>query len=149
MSKPQHDLNNSRYLKETFIFFEKFSQICRDTEDCRTFLKELLTPSELRMIKKRWYIARLLQSGLDVRSVASEAEVSTTTVVRVSQTLKKEGSLFKQILNSLLEIERKENTLHNGEGAYHRYAFGQDEKTTNSPEALPVPAEDALTDIPN
>lgn len=146
MSKPRNDLNNTRYLKETYIFFEQIAAVCKDTEDCRTFLKELLTPSELRMIKKRWYIARLLQTGMDVRSVASEAEVSTTTVVRVSQTLKKEGCLFKQILNNL--AENKSDTDNNSDTNSHRYAFGQEEgESVIEPTTAPDQAEADPTEI--
>jgi len=141
MSKPQNDLNNSRYLKETFIFFEKLAEICQDTEDCRTFLKEILTPSEIRMVKKRWYIARLLHSGMDVRSVAAEASVSTTTVVRVSQTLKKEGSLFKKILRSIedqngLAENQVAGKILPENNSTHRYAFGHDEETTTQSETV-------------
>ncbi len=137
MSKPQEDLNHERYIKETFVFFDQLAKICQDSQDGKKFLAELLTPSEIRMIKKRWYIARLLHSGMDVRSVAGEAEVSTTTVVRVSQTLKKDGSIFKQLLNSLTSktTEEPDTTLPEIDAApdqessnpSHRYSFGYDE----------------------
>lgn len=48
-------------------------------------LSELLTPSELRMLKNRWQILNLLEDGLSVRQVASQAKVGTDTVVRVAR----------------------------------------------------------------
>lgn len=98
MGKPTRDLHNEHYLRESYVFLQRLVETCKDTETLRAVLKELLTPSELRMIKKRWYIARLLQTGMDVRSIAHQAEVSTTTVVRISHVLKRNNSLLKLML---------------------------------------------------
>lgn len=48
-------------------------------------LKDLLTPSEVRMLKNRWRILNLLDRGLPIREIASEAGVGTDTVMRVSR----------------------------------------------------------------
>ena len=52
-------------------------------------LEELLTPSEIRMLKNRWQILELLKDGLSVRQVASQAKVGTDTVVRISRMMNK------------------------------------------------------------
>lgn len=48
-------------------------------------LKDLLTPSEIRMLKNRFQIMNLLQDGLSIRKVATIVKVGTDTVVRVSR----------------------------------------------------------------
>lgn len=48
-------------------------------------LYELLTPSEIRMIKNRWRIINLIEEGHPVRSIAQAAKVGTDTVVRMSK----------------------------------------------------------------
>lgn len=48
-------------------------------------IKELLTESEMRMVKQRYIILGLLEQGLSVRSIASEVGVGTDTVVRISR----------------------------------------------------------------
>lgn len=48
-------------------------------------VKDLLTPSEVRMVKQRLHIINLLDEGLSVRAVADRAKVGTDTVVRVSR----------------------------------------------------------------
>jgi uncharacterized protein YerC len=48
-------------------------------------VKELLTPSELRMVKQRLLIINLLDQGLSVRAIADQAGVGTDTVVRISR----------------------------------------------------------------
>jgi Trp operon repressor len=48
-------------------------------------LKQLLTPSEVRMLKNRWHIIQLLKEGLTVRNIAEKVKVGTDTVVRASK----------------------------------------------------------------
>ncbi len=52
-------------------------------------LKDLLTPSEIRMLKNRWLIMQNLANGLSIRSVALKVKVGTDTVVRASKMLQK------------------------------------------------------------
>ncbi|MDO8429041.1 MAG: Trp family transcriptional regulator [Candidatus Daviesbacteria bacterium] len=54
-------------------------------------IRDLLTPSEMRMLKNRWRILQLLQSGLTIRSIASQVKVGTDTVVRVSKLVGRVG----------------------------------------------------------
>lgn len=46
-------------------------------------LEELLTDSELRMVKQRLMILRLLEEGHTIRSIAEQVGVGTDTVVRM------------------------------------------------------------------
>ena len=55
---------------------------------------ELLTSSEIRMLKNRWQIINLLEEGLSIRSIAQEVGVGTDTVVRVARMIEK-GNLRK------------------------------------------------------
>lgn len=48
-------------------------------------LANLLTPSEVRMLKNRWQITNLLEEGLSIRKVAEQVKVGTDTVVRVAR----------------------------------------------------------------
>lgn len=59
-------------------------------------LKDLLTPSEWRMLKNRWQIIQHLEEGLSIRKVASQVRVGTDTVVRVARMLEK--SSFRKLL---------------------------------------------------
>jgi uncharacterized protein YerC len=62
-------------------------------------LKELLTPSEVRMLKNRWQISQLLDDGLPIRQIASQVKVGTDTVVRVSKMLNKSSLKVKLAKN--------------------------------------------------
>ncbi len=48
-------------------------------------IKELLTPSEWRMVKQRLLIITLIDEGLSIRQIADRAKVGTDTVVRISR----------------------------------------------------------------
>ena len=48
-------------------------------------LKDLLTPSEVRMLKNRWQIIQLLEDDLPIREIAQRVGVGTDTVVRVNK----------------------------------------------------------------
>ena len=56
-------------------------------------LKDLLTPSEIRMLKNRWLIIQHLKNGLSIRAIAEKVKVGTDTVVRVSRMLEKNNNL--------------------------------------------------------
>ncbi len=86
MSKPQQELVKESYLQEVALLFEVL-RTCPTQESFKDLLKDLLTVSEMRMLKRRWHIARLLGRGYDVRLVAKEAGVSTGTVMQIKKTL--------------------------------------------------------------
>lgn len=63
-------------------------------------IKELLTDSELRMVKQRMLIIKLLEEGLSIRAVAQRARVGTDTVVRISRKLES-SQLLRQAFRQL------------------------------------------------
>lgn len=58
-------------------------------------LKELLTPSEIRMLKNRYQIMNLLRDGLSIRRIAEKVKVGTDTVVRVAKMVEKQPNIKK------------------------------------------------------
>lgn len=58
-------------------------------------LRDLLTPSEIRMLKNRWQIIQLLEEGLSIRRIAEKVGVGTDTVVRVAR-MREKGN-FKKV----------------------------------------------------
>lgn len=58
-------------------------------------LKNLLTPSEVRMLKNRWQIINLLGEGISIRKIASKVKVGTDTVVRTIRMVEKNNILPK------------------------------------------------------
>lgn len=58
-------------------------------------LKDLLTPSEFRMLKNRWQIINLLEDGLSIRKIAGQVKVGTDTVVRTIRMVERNNILGK------------------------------------------------------
>jgi len=100
--KPKKELTTEGYVGDVDLFFESFRSLGESRQEWRGFLHDLLTDSEIRMIKRRWHIARLLAQGKSVRETASLAKVGTDTVNRVSKVLRfGSGALNKAVFGSL------------------------------------------------
>lgn len=71
-------------------------KIDKDIQIPADSLKELLTPSEIRMLKNRWQIINLLEEGLSIRKIAAQVKVGTDTVVRTIRMVEKKDILRKR-----------------------------------------------------
>ena len=70
-------------------------------EECKEFLYDLCTPSEIEEFSSRWLIARLLNEKKPYRQIASETGVSTTTVGRVARYVRHGSNGYNVILGRL------------------------------------------------
>ncbi|WP_300543003.1 YerC/YecD family TrpR-related protein [Maricaulis sp.] len=77
----------------------------RDAREAERFLRDLLTPGEVRTLVERWRVARLLdKGGFSYREIAEMTGASTTTVTRVSRFLSQEPwQGYRIILDRLKE----------------------------------------------
>lgn len=107
MAKPRLDLQEKDYIKSTHFLYEILN-ILKNVEEVKWFLKDILSSSELRMLKKRWHIASLLIQGLDIRTIAHRTQSSTQTVMRIKQTLEEGKGGLKIAVQRTFEIESKQ-----------------------------------------
>lgn len=75
----------------------------RDNDECERFLRDLLTPGEIKTLVERWRVARLLdQAGFSYREISELTGASTTTITRVSRFLSQEPHQgYRMILDRL------------------------------------------------
>lgn len=80
----------------------------RSREEVDAFLADLCTPGEVRALRERWQVARLLDAGeLTYREIAEKAEASTATVVRVARFLKDMPyNGYRRVLDRLAKVRR-------------------------------------------
>jgi TrpR family trp operon transcriptional repressor len=82
----------------------ELSQVLAKTTDpelIASFLRCLLTPSETADIAARWALVKALNVGIPQREIAKSLEVSLCKITRGSRELKKPGSAFRRILDTL------------------------------------------------
>ncbi len=68
-------------------------------EEMRCFLKELLTPGEVRDITLRWRLLEQLAAGVTQRKIAEELRISLCKITRGSKILKQKGAVTARVLN--------------------------------------------------
>lgn len=109
MGKPKEDLAEKDYYKNTHFLYEILNEL-KSVEEVKAFLKEMLSPTELRMMKKRWHIANLLEKNSDIRHVAGAARAGTNTVMKIKR-IKEKGlgiSLAIKRMEEKMKKEKKE-----------------------------------------
>jgi len=76
--------------------------------EAEAFLRDLMTPSEMKALSERWLVARMLDAGeLSYREIAAQAGSSTATVTRVARFLKDMPYLgYRRILDRLKDKGR-------------------------------------------
>ena len=62
------------------------------TAEIEAFFSELLTPSELKTLSKRWQILEMLKNGHTQREIAKDLQVSLCKVTRGAKIMKNKNS---------------------------------------------------------
>jgi len=71
------------------------------------FLKELLTPTEIRMIAKRIQVAKMLLEGYKYQDIRNFVRVTDHTISSVNNQLNFGGGGYIKIVERLIKIEQK------------------------------------------
>lgn len=71
--------------------------------ECKNFLEDLCTPTELEAMEDRWAVAHALSKNLSYREIAKQLEVSTVTVTRVARSMKHGTSGYEVLLQRTQE----------------------------------------------
>lgn len=103
MSKPKKEIKSRNYLVKVNNFFAVVKNYGNDLNRIEDFFNDLLTESELRMLKRRWFVANLINEGKTIREAAETAGVGTDTVVRVIKKIKGGSGVLRETLRSVFE----------------------------------------------
>lgn len=64
----------------------------KNTQECRAFFKDLCTPKEIKDMKDRLIVAKLLYQGdLSYREISRKTKISLATITRVARFLTQES----------------------------------------------------------
>ena len=59
----------------------------KDEDECRRFLQDLCTVSELKAMEQRYEVARMLDRGMIYSDILAETSASSATISRVNRCL--------------------------------------------------------------
>ena len=80
----------------------------QNAEECRNFLFDLCTESELLEMSRRLQAAKMLKSGMIYTEIAEQTGLSTATISRVNRCLKyNDKSGYDVVLERLAREERR------------------------------------------
>lgn len=79
--------------------------LLENKEQVKTFLKDLLTPTEMKMLTKRIQIAKMLLEGYDYRSIRNYVKVTDPTIAKISNILAVSGDGLRVAIRYLQKIE--------------------------------------------
>lgn len=81
--------------------FERVAEVLASigsADEMSVFLKELLTPGEVRDITLRWRLLERLAEGMTQRKIAEELRISLCKITRGSRILKQKGAVTSRLL---------------------------------------------------
>jgi TrpR-related protein YerC/YecD len=70
-------------------------------EECRKFLRDLLTETEIREFAERWKVARMLSQGIPYTTIETDTGLSSRTIARVHKWLKQGKGGYTMMLKRL------------------------------------------------
>ncbi|MDR1322902.1 MAG: trp operon repressor [Candidatus Margulisbacteria bacterium] len=68
------------------------------------FLRDILTPNELRELCQRWRVIKMLAAGQTQREIAKVLKTSLCKITRGSRELQKKNSSFLKVLKNLKNL---------------------------------------------
>ncbi|HMK85736.1 MAG TPA: YerC/YecD family TrpR-related protein [Steroidobacteraceae bacterium] len=73
----------------------------RGLDECRSFFRDLCTPTELQAMADRWAVVELLERGLPYRDIHRQTGVSVTTIGRVARYLTSGNGGYRAVTDRL------------------------------------------------
>jgi TrpR-related protein YerC/YecD len=98
-----------RHLKQKDID-DLFVAITRleNLEECRKFLRDLLTETEIREFAERWKVARMLSQGVPYTTIEDETGLSSRTIARVHKWVKQGKGGYTMMLKRLEALKNSQ-----------------------------------------
>lgn len=73
----------------------------KNEEECKKFLRDLLTEAELKEFINRWKVAQMLDKKIAYEEISKETGMSSTTIARISKWLTKGMGGYQLILSRI------------------------------------------------
>ena len=86
--------NDTKTLYKAFLSLE-------NEEECKKFLRDLLTKEEIQEFTNRFKVAQMLTNKISYKKIEKETGMSSTTIARVSKWLSKGMGGYQLVINKL------------------------------------------------
>ena len=73
----------------------------KNEDECKKFLRDLLTEAEIKEFTNRWKVAQMLSKKVDYETIAKQTGMSSTTIARISKWLNNGMGGYKLMLKRL------------------------------------------------
>lgn len=108
----KNQLNNKIY-EQIFLLFPKFLYRMSKKGHENDLINAFFTHTEKIVFAKRIAIAFMLNKGYNYRTISQKIKVSTSTILRVADSLKENSATIKQELNLIASEDAFVNFLNN------------------------------------
>lgn len=83
-------------------------------EECKMFLRDLLTENEIKEFANRWLVARMLDKKVNYLEIEKETGMSSTTIARISKWLTKGLGGYQLMLEKFktMNINQETTKMH-------------------------------------
>lgn len=73
----------------------------KNEDECKRFLRDLLTEKEIKEFTNRWYVAQMLDRKIPYEKISKETNMSSTTIARIQKWVQKGMGGYKLMLKRL------------------------------------------------
>lgn len=98
---------DSKHLGFFINNFWSLITLLENKDQVKSFLKDLLTHTEMKMLAKRIQIAKMLLEGYNYRDIRNYVKVTDSTIARINNILEVEGEGLRTAINYLQKIEKE------------------------------------------
>lgn len=93
---------DNRYLEspDAKNFYAAFLHL-ETLDDCKKFLRDLLTEKEMKEFINRWKVVRMLDKKVSYEEITKETGMSSTTIARISRWLNNGMGGYQKMLKKL------------------------------------------------
>jgi TrpR-related protein YerC/YecD len=78
-------------------------------DECRRFLRDLLTEAEIKEFANRWKVAQMLDQKVAYKTIEKQTGMSSTTIARIQKWLTNGMSGYKTMLEKTKSTQRNAN----------------------------------------
>lgn len=100
MKRKRDELTQKEYIQTVDMLYTAASSV-KGRDAVKSFLKDLLTPSERIMLGRRIWIARLLLKGIPQVEIGQKLKVGPNTIARVQRWLKDQMPGYEKAIEGI------------------------------------------------